>query len=498
MTLLFLTGLALRLIFSFVLPLDGGDETYTLLASQKPILPLLAATLDASGPAWTLILHFLEKITTDYHFIRIVTSIIGAISILLAAKLGKTLFNENIGRLTALVFALSPTQIYYSAHSRQYSLTILTSLLIFLALSKFLKPDSKKNLVFLFAVLTFANYIHYLAVLIPISFLAYLFLFEYSSPVILTPSETRGKNLNARSFARQSRTQDDGRGKKFGKFSKVFLLSILASLPIYLAFLSVEHLPKTALPNITILKIITLPLNFTFPLNLAELTNLYPKFAINYVNILLLGLSTFAVTITFFSVLKRSGRKIIFLLITLIASNLMVIAASTVGPSIFAFRTLLIFATPLYVLLGLALASRKKLTVIYFALTAITLASTIYYFLNKPYPLEDFLKSNLKTGDILINTEFTNYTYLAYLMPRLQHKAAVDTLYKTAADKRLFDYYPVDSNTLIGKTFWLLEQPTEIHKTMVFEFKSKLSKTHQIVLTKSFDDMILYNYHPKN
>lgn len=461
-----LTGLALRIIFALVLPLDGGDEAYTLLASQQPIGPLLAATLDASGPAWTLILHFIEKVTTDFHLIRMIPSIIGTISIVFAAKLGSTLFNKKTGQLTALIAALSPTQIYYSAHSRQYSLTILTSLLIFLALTRFLKSDSQKNTIFLFIILTAANYIHYLAIIIPAGFLIYLYLFE-----------TR---------------------QKLTKFTKIFLLSVVASIPIYLAFLSVEHLPKAALPNVTLLKIATLPLNFTLPLNLAELTGLYPKFALNYTNLLLLALSSFAVAIISFSVIKKTDKKVSFLISTFALPNIMVIVFSATVTSIFGFRTLLIFATPLYLLLGFALVTRKRLTAIYLTLTAVALVSTIYYFLNKPYPLEDFLKSNLKSADILINTEFTNYTYLAYLMPQLQHKAAIDTLYKTAADKKLFNYYPVDNAILKGQTFWLLEQPTMIHKIMVENFKDKLAKTHQIIFQQSFDDMLLYKYQPKN
>ena len=123
-------GGALRIAFAFLLPLDS-DEAYQLLISKISLVQMLKATLSVYPPIWSLILHTEELISTNFVFIRIISSLIGVISIIIAGYITKGLFNSKVALVTAMIFALSPTQIYHSANVRVYSLAILASLLYF-------------------------------------------------------------------------------------------------------------------------------------------------------------------------------------------------------------------------------------------------------------------------------------------------------------------------------------------------------------------------------
>ena len=77
--------------------------------------------------------------------IRFPALIFGVLSIFMIYKLGKVLFNLEIGLLSALILAISPFHIHYSQEARPYSLLMVLSLISTYYFVKFIKSHHEKN-----------------------------------------------------------------------------------------------------------------------------------------------------------------------------------------------------------------------------------------------------------------------------------------------------------------------------------------------------------------
>ena len=80
---------------------------------------------------------------TNEFAVRTLSVIFGSFSIFLIYKLGKNLFNKNIGLISAFILLISPYHVYYSQQARNYSLFLflgLLSMLIFLRLRRRITP----------------------------------------------------------------------------------------------------------------------------------------------------------------------------------------------------------------------------------------------------------------------------------------------------------------------------------------------------------------------
>lgn len=462
--LIAVAGFLIRLSFSVLLPLDSYDETFDILIPQKSISQMLQVTSAAYPPIWHLILHFLEKFSQSYIFLRFFAVILGTFSIVVAGYLGKKIFNRNTGILTAIIFTLTPTQIYYSSILRLYSFSILVSLLIFHSFVNFLNNNSKKSKFFLLATITLGNYTYYLFPILYISFLFHI-LFD--------------KNL---------------RKTKLRSFIYILTLCVLLSLPLLYNFLKIEKLPLIAFPTINILKIISIPLSYSFPLNLAQSTNLYPYLKLNFTNIALLFFSAVSFLILLKALIGKSKKLI--LIIPLVAAPTLALIFSLNIKSVFGIRSLVIFSIPFYLLIANALTS-KKLGLFYTSLSAIVVIIIFTFFLQRQTsPAQLFIQNNIPPQDIIIHTELTTFTYYSYLYPQFRHKAAVDSLWTTNINKQTLNYIPVKTDSLSAEKFWLLEYPTDIHKEMVNQFKQDVLKTHTQTFYENFGETSIYKYEP--
>lgn len=458
-------GFLIRLFFAILLPLDGFDETYDILVSQNSIPKMLQTISSVYPPAWHLILNSLEKFSKNYIFLRFSSVILGTFSIVAAAYLGKKIFSRKSGILTAIIFALTPTQIYYSSILRLYSFSILVSLLIFLSFVNFLGSNSKKSKLILLAALTVGNYTYYLFPILYICFLLCAFF---------------DKNV---------------RKTKLKSFLVILVFCALFTLPLFFNFLSAQKVSTNAFPSISILKIISIPLGYSFPLNLAQLTNLYPYFKFNFTNLSLLFFSTVSVTILLKALVVNSKKLI--LTIPLLAGPLLVLIFSYNIASVFGLRSLLIFSIPFYLLIAHALTS-KKLASFYISLSAAVVVIIFVFLLQKPTsPLQLFIRDKIHPQDILIHTELTTFSYFSYLYPQFHHLAAIDSLWANSISKKTLNYIPVNTNELIGKNFWLLEIPSDIHKEKVIQFKKEVSKTHSQTYFENLGETLISRYEPK-
>lgn len=81
-------------------------------------------------PLYYLMLHYILKyIGNDAFTLRLISIIISLFSIVVIYRLGKTVYNENVGVCSALFLALSAYGVMYGSMVRPYSLIMLLSLL---------------------------------------------------------------------------------------------------------------------------------------------------------------------------------------------------------------------------------------------------------------------------------------------------------------------------------------------------------------------------------
>jgi len=457
-------GGLLRTAFAVFLPLES-DEVYQLFVSKTPILQMLKATIDIHAPSWSLILHFLEVLSQNYVLIRFSAVILGLLSIILIGFLAKTIFNSKTALLSAAVFALSPTQIYYSANLRMYSLSIFIALLILFSFIIFLNSGGKKARLLLFLSFTLGNYTYYLFPVLPLSLSFFLLI--------------KRKKL----------------GNEFKKFISIFTLSLLATLPLFFAFLKAEPLPGVVLPEFSLQKILFIPISYTFAQNLALMLG-SRILEINLVKLMLLGLSFVNIAILlslFFKKLEKNDKFLIFMLVTPLS---IVIVFSTLILPVLGLRSILIFSIPFYLLIGKALAKTIRLQLVYVILCLITVFATLVFFVRRPMDnLDFFLSKNVSSQQIILHTEMTTFLYFSYKFPQFRNEAAIDSLYTPQITKSILKFNPIDPVTLNNKSFWLIEVlSSPLHKNQVTQFKTNIERTHKNVFEKNFGDVQIYDF----
>ena len=146
--------LVLLILLSLILRLnDLGkeslwlDEIYgTLLTAKQPIDYLLNPHINLPVSTYHIILHYWMQIFGQSEFsIRFPALIFGVLSIFVIYKVGKEIFNQEVGFLSALMLAISPFHLHYSQEARPYSLLMLLSLVSIYYFIRFLKSGNKKD-----------------------------------------------------------------------------------------------------------------------------------------------------------------------------------------------------------------------------------------------------------------------------------------------------------------------------------------------------------------
>jgi mannosyltransferase len=135
LTLFCALGLAIRLLGiaaeSFTL-----DEATSLIIARMPILKIFSylQKSDVHPPLYFLLLHFWRIGGEGTSFLRLLSALVGVLTIPATYFLGRRLFNQEIALVTSLLVGLAPLHIYYSQITRGYSLLILLTVLSFLFL----------------------------------------------------------------------------------------------------------------------------------------------------------------------------------------------------------------------------------------------------------------------------------------------------------------------------------------------------------------------------
>ena len=79
---------------------------------------------------------------------RLVSALAGIMSVYFIYKLGKEIFNKNVGLIAALLLCINDFHISYSQEARPYTLFVLFAIISFYRLSIFLKTTTLKNAIF--------------------------------------------------------------------------------------------------------------------------------------------------------------------------------------------------------------------------------------------------------------------------------------------------------------------------------------------------------------
>lgn len=109
------------------------DEVFSVEMSRLSLIDMVKVIIsegDNYPPFYYMIMHFWVALFGDSEAAtRLFSALVGTVSIFVIYKLGKLLFNKNIGLTAALILATSVFQVKYSQEVRAYALMGLLSML---------------------------------------------------------------------------------------------------------------------------------------------------------------------------------------------------------------------------------------------------------------------------------------------------------------------------------------------------------------------------------
>lgn len=155
------------------------DSAMSLAFSQNSLSEIWKiALLDPHPPTYIYFLHFLQYISSNIIFLKLVFIIIGMLSIYTVYLIAKKLYSEKIGLIAALLLCINPLHIEFSLEFRMYILICLT-----LCLAFYYFIQERYLLFTLFAVISI--YIEYFAVM-PLIAIGLIGLFRNHKKMILS------------------------------------------------------------------------------------------------------------------------------------------------------------------------------------------------------------------------------------------------------------------------------------------------------------------------
>jgi len=117
------------------------DEISSATVAQLPLAQIVEnRSSDVHPPLYYFLLHYWVALLGSSEFnLRLLSAIFGNASLWPMYKIGRILFNQFVGILSALLLALAEFHIHYSQEAKSYSLLTLLTLLSFLSLIKLLE-----------------------------------------------------------------------------------------------------------------------------------------------------------------------------------------------------------------------------------------------------------------------------------------------------------------------------------------------------------------------
>lgn len=136
---------------------------------------------DPHPPLYFFILHFWMAIFGFNELsARLLTAIIGSLSVWSVYLLGKESFNKNTGLIAAALTALNLFNLRYSQEVRPYIMFFLAAALAYLFFIRLLKEQTRKNIILYAAASAFMIYIHYFGLFILLSQAVFVLFYLFS------------------------------------------------------------------------------------------------------------------------------------------------------------------------------------------------------------------------------------------------------------------------------------------------------------------------------
>jgi uncharacterized membrane protein len=144
------------------------DEMYSIKVSQYSLSGIIEETSqDVHPPLYYILLHFMVKWFGHTEFaVRLLSAIVGSLSILMAFQVGKILFERKTGLLFSLILGFSVYHIRYSQEARMYSLLVLLALISFYFFIRLLQERNVVSAVGYILATTLLAYTHVFALFI--------------------------------------------------------------------------------------------------------------------------------------------------------------------------------------------------------------------------------------------------------------------------------------------------------------------------------------------
>ena len=121
------------------------DEAFSVWLGWKPLGEMLSwlVRIDQHPPLYYALLHFWTKLAGDNpDDVRMLSAILGTLTIPVMFLLGRRLMGTSVGLLAALILALSPFHVRFAQETRMYTLLMLNVSLALLALT-YLLTDAR-------------------------------------------------------------------------------------------------------------------------------------------------------------------------------------------------------------------------------------------------------------------------------------------------------------------------------------------------------------------
>jgi mannosyltransferase len=103
-----------------------GDEAFSIWLSKQPLPQVVAGGADTHPPLYPFLLYLWLRLAGSSPLAtRLLSAIIGTLTVPVVYALGRRAFSQTTGSLAALLAAASPVLIYYSQETRMYGLVTL-------------------------------------------------------------------------------------------------------------------------------------------------------------------------------------------------------------------------------------------------------------------------------------------------------------------------------------------------------------------------------------
>lgn len=129
------------------------DEIHTMIeANPNATIPEVYNSITVSEqmpPLYFYSIYFLFKIFGYTTLVaRVYSAVLGIISVFALYKLGKELFSKQTGLIAAWFLCVNPFHLFYSQEARPYIFLLITTIISFYALVKFLKDPIRKKAIY--------------------------------------------------------------------------------------------------------------------------------------------------------------------------------------------------------------------------------------------------------------------------------------------------------------------------------------------------------------